>query len=79
MYLKENFKLKNFFSRERRYDQRSDRDYENEILRKKFADGGPDHIELQEENESDEDFGGKNSSMQSRRKVMEFYIDMMVK
>jgi hypothetical protein len=43
VYLKENIKLSKIFGRGRR-DQRPDKDVENEILRREFANGG--HIEL---------------------------------
>ena len=39
-----------------RGDTRPDRDHENEMLRKRFAKDGPDHIELNEElDEEDEE------------------------
>lgn len=57
VYLKENFKgLKRAIMNSERGDTRPDRDHENEILKKRFARDGPDHIELNEElDEEDEE------------------------
>ena len=57
VYLKENFKgLKRVILNSERGETRPDKDHENEMLRKRFARDGPDHIELNEElDEEDEE------------------------
>ena len=61
-----------------RGDTRPDRDHENEMLRKRFAKDGPDHIELNEElDEEDEELRDQQELKNSKRQVMQFYIDMM--
>lgn len=57
VYLKENFKgLKRVLLNSERGETRPDKDYENEMLRKRFTRDGPDHIELNEElDEEDEE------------------------
>ena len=75
VYLKENFKLSRIFSKNRR-ESRPDKDLENEILRREFANGG--HVELQEEiDEEDEELVDQQPMYKSKRQIMHFYINMM--
>ena len=50
IYIKEHFKNKYELGSR----ARPDKDFENEMLRREFAEFGPDHIELQEEYDDDE-------------------------
>jgi hypothetical protein len=58
VYLKENFKglRRMLLNSSERGESRPDKEHENEMLRKRFARDGPDHIELNEElDEEDEE------------------------
>ena len=76
VYVKENYRLiKRFFRlEERRAPARHDRVYEKEVLRNVLAEHGPDHLELAESEEDENDPSVKNS-----KKVMNFYLDMMTR
>ena len=52
VYLKENLKLSKIFGKNRR-EERPDKEFENEILRREFASGG--HVELVEDIDDDEE------------------------
>ena len=79
IYLKENFRgLGKLFGKgDDSGVNRPDKDYENEMLRRQFAKEGPDHIELQEEFDGEEDEMRDQATFQSKRQVMQFYLDMM--
>lgn len=56
IYLKENIRgLGRLFGKDDSNVNRPDKEYENEMLRRKFAKDGPDHIELEEEMEDDDE------------------------
>lgn len=62
VYLKEHVKsIKHYFKKGFTRSSRPDKDYENEMLRREFANGMPDHIELQEEGDDEDHFASKNS------------------
>lgn len=78
IYLKENFRgLGKLFGKDDSGVNRPDKDYENEMLRRQFAKEGPEHIELEEEFDGDDEDMREQQAFQSKRQVMQFYIDMM--
>ena len=83
VYLKENFKgLKRLFFNNSNggNESRPDKDHENEMMRKHFAKHGPDHFELNEDlEEEDEELRDQQDLKNSKRQVMQFYIDMMIR
>ena len=81
VYLKENFKLTRLFGgKYSGRDSRPDKDYENEMLKLKFANNGPDEMTLNgEDNEEGEGAAINGENLEDKKKVMDFYVDMMRK
>ena len=72
VYLKEHFKgFKRLFSSNQYPNReiRPDKDYENQILKEKFAREGPDHIELQEE------LGDEDEELQEQQYILEHQVE----
>ena len=68
IYLKENFRgIGKLFGKDESGVNRPDKDFENEMLRRQFAKEGPEHIELQDEIDIEDEEMRDQQVFQSKR------------